>query len=1176
MANFEITKYITEGNEYRQISSAFDAQKRAKKRLPMLVTGMCDGARAAFIAETVKREREAGAPPVAICAPDEKTANRLRNSLEGAGLTTPIYPWRDMIFHNITASHEFEHERLWVLCALRKNECDAVIFTADAALQYTMPPERLDRSVRTLKMGGEADTNELTAFLVEAGYQNADLIDGVGQFSLRGGILDVFPPSSQYPIRIDFFGSDIDSISSFDILTQRRFEELDECEFTPAREIALSPDERNALKEHLSSAVKKAKTIQTHDIIAAELEAVKESADIKFADKYISLIYKEHTTLLDYLSGDCTCIMIDRNAVNERLASYEWHAAQNAEELCSDGLDGKLAEYGKLKADFEHFFYSHPCQIIDPFVTGTGDMTYSGLFTIQSRQTPSYTDNTELLFEDLISHLRGNYRVIILCENDMSGKQISEFLDERGITALFEGEPRIGHPRIVCGENIIPFELPVQKFAILSLYASAGGGARHSILRGRRKKKKKDAGEAIMSYADLTEGDYVVHESHGIGQYLGLSSLVLEGARRDFVKIKYAGKDMLYLPCDQLDSISKYIGARAEDGTMKLSKMGGAEWVKTKAKAKKAATDMAKELIALYAARLRREGFAFPADDEFQRNFEAGFEYEETDGQLQAVEDIKSDMEKKTPMDRLLCGDVGFGKTEVALRAAFKAVCAQKQVAVLVPTTILAMQHYQTFVSRMRGFPVHIDMISRFRTPKEQQQSIRKLRRGETDIIVGTHRIVSKDIEFKDLGLVIVDEEQRFGVAQKEKLKQMSTDVDVLTLTATPIPRTLNMAMSGIRDMSVLEEAPNERLPVQTYVLEYDDVIIGEAIRQELRRGGQVFYLYNRVEDINRVAERVAKMAPDARIAVAHGQMDRNAISDIWQSMITGDIDILVSTTIIETGIDIPNANTLIIENSDKMGLSQLHQIRGRIGRSSRRAYAYFTYPKGRVLTEVSSKRLSAIRDYTEFGSGFKIALRDLEIRGAGNLLGSEQHGHIESVGYDLYMKILNQAILEEKGEKFIPKPECTVDFAENAYLPEGFITSEVQRIEIYKKIASINNEEDLRDVTDELLDRWGDLPKPVANLLDISLLRAIGSDSGMEKINRKGTNVLFYPAKFNALPWTKIAGEYKGRILISPSQHPYVTFRTSGLPNALRAAQGLLIKYIALSKEAADSKTQQ
>ena len=619
---------------------------------------------------------------------------------------------------------------------------------------------------------------------------------------------------------------------------------------------------------------------------------------------------------------------------------------------------------------------------------------------------------------------------------------------------------------------------------------------------------------------------------------------------------------MLYLPCDQLDSISKYIGARAEDGTLKLSHMGGSDWVKTKAKAKKAATDMAKELIALYAERLRRKGYAFPEDDEFQRTFEAGFEYEETDGQIVAAEEIKRDMERDVPMDRLLCGDVGFGKTEVALRAAFKAVYANKQVAVLVPTTILAMQHYQTIVSRMRGFPINVDMLSRFRTPKEQQQSVRKLKRGETDIIIGTHRMISKDVQFKDLGLVIIDEEQRFGVAQKEKLKQLTKDVDVLTLTATPIPRTLNMAMSGIRDMSILEEAPGDRLPVQTFVLEFDPVIIGEAIRRELRRGGQVFYMYNRVETIDRVAEKVAEMAPDARIAVAHGQMDKDSLSDIWQQMVAGDIDILVSTTIIETGIAIPNANTLIIENADKMGLSQLHQIRGRIGRSARRAYAYFTYPQGRVLTEISSKRLTAIRDYTEFGSGFKIALRDLEIRGAGNLLGAEQHGHIESVGYDLYMKILNRAILEEKGEVYVPKTECTVDFAENAYIPEDFISSEAQRIDVYRKIASIGNEEDMRDVTDELLDRYGDLPKPVANLLDISLLRAMGSDADIEKIVRRGTNAVFYPKTLDAYAWAQIAGAFRGRIMISPSSKPYVTFRTSGMPNALRAAQGLLAKY--------------
>ena len=1159
----DITSFITKEKEYKGLVKTLNEQRSLPKRSPMLMTGLCDGARAAFISRLIARDREKGMPPAAVCVPDEKTAHRLLSALDAAGLNVRFYPWRDMIFHNVTASHEFEHERLGTLCALRKNECDAVIFTPDAALQFTLPPKRLDGAIRTIRRDGEYDVKELCAFLVQAGYRAADMIDGVGQFSLRGGILDIFPPSQQYPVRVDFFDAEVDDLSSFDIITQRRFEQLDEVEITPARELALSEDDRARLADYLTKRIKQCKTIDLRETLTAELEAVRSSSDLKFADKYISLIYPERTTLFDYLGTETLCIAIDRSAINERLTSYEWHSAQNAEELCEGGLDGKLAEYGGVRGDFDAFFYRQPCVIVDQFMTGTDSIRYSGLFSIQTRQTTSYADKPDLLYEDTISFLRGNYSVYLLCENDIAAKNLFDFFNERGVTALLSGDAEIGHPRIVAGQPAEPYELVTTKFVILSVYAAGAAGDRRAIIKAKKRKKKRSAGEAVMSYADLTEGDYVVHESHGIGQYLGLSSLTLEGVRRDFVKIKYAGKDMLYLPCDQLDSISKYIGARAEDGTMKLSRMGGADWVKTKAKAKKAATDMAKELIALYAERLRRKGYAFPPDDEFQRTFEAGFEYEETEGQLVAAEEIKHDMEREVPMDRLLCGDVGFGKTEVALRAAFKAVNANKQVAVLVPTTILAMQHYQTMVTRMRGFPIHVDMLSRFRTPKEQQQSIRRLRRGETDIVVGTHRMISKDVQFKDLGLVIVDEEQRFGVAQKEKLKQLTKDVDVLTLTATPIPRTLNMAMSGIRDMSILEEAPGDRLPVQTFVLEYDQVIIGEAIRRELRRGGQVFYMYNRVETIDRVAEKVSEMAPDARIAVAHGQMDKDALADIWQNMVTGDIDILVSTTIIETGIDIPNANTLIIENADKMGLSQLHQIRGRIGRSARRAYAYFTYPQGKVLTEISAKRLTAIRDYTEFGSGFKIALRDLEIRGAGNLLGAEQHGHIESVGYDLYMKILNRAILEEKGEVFVPKTECTIDFAENAYIPEDFIPSEAQRIDVYRKIASIENEDDLRDVTDELLDRYGDLPKPVANLLDVSLLRALGCDADVEKIVRHGTNVLYYPKQLDAYAWTQIAGEYRGRILISPSSKPYVTFRTSGLPNALRAAQGLLIKYI-------------
>ena len=1157
----EITSYITKEKEYPSILKTLDEQKAAARPFPLLVTGLCDGARAAFLCEVIRRERTKTGACVAVAAPDEKTAVRLRDSLDAAGLNVCFYPWRDMVFHDITASREFEHERLWALCAIRAGECDAVIFTPDSALQFTLSPERLDSAVRTVAIDGEYDVQELCDFLVRAGYQSADMIDGVGQFSLRGGILDVFPPSSQYPVRIDFFGGEIDSISSFDIITQRRFEQLDEVRITPAREVTLRPEDRKTIADNIEKRVKKAADIRTREALSAELEAVRENGEVRFADKYVSLIYPEHATLLDYFDKSSLFIVVDRNAVDDRLKSYEWHASQNTKDLCEAGMDGKYAEYGLLKADFEHRAYSAPCVIIDQFVTGSETMRYSGIFSIQTRQTPSYSDKLDLLFEDMLGFLRGKYAVYLLCENDVSAKQLLEYLDERGITALTVGEPTVGHPRILAERNVTPFELVASRFVILSTYAAGARADRRSLIRGKRRKKKKSSAEAITSYADLTEGDYVVHESHGIGQYLGLSSLTLEGVRRDFVKIKYAGKDMLYLPCDQLDSITKYIGARAEDGTLKLSRMGGADWIKTKAKAKSAATDMAKELIALYAERMRRRGFAFPADDDFQRGFEAGFEYEETDGQLVASDEIKRDMERPVPMDRLLCGDVGFGKTEVALRAAFKAVCASKQVAVLVPTTILAMQHYQTILSRMRGYPVHVDMISRFRTAKEQQASLRKLRRGETDIIVGTHRLISKDVQFKDLGLVIVDEEQRFGVAQKEKLKQLTRDVDVLTLTATPIPRTLNMAMSGIRDMSILEEAPGDRLPVQTFVLEYDPVIIGEAIRSELRRGGQVFYMYNRVEEINRVAERVAEMAPDARVAVAHGQMDRDDLSDIWRAMNAGEIDVLVSTTIIETGIDIPNANTLIIENADKMGLSQLHQIRGRIGRSARRAYAYFTYPVGRVLSEISAKRLTAIRDYTEFGSGFKIALRDLEIRGAGNILGAQQHGHIESVGYDLYMKILNRAVLEEKGEKIEPRAECTVDMQENAFIPEEFISSEAQRIDVYRRIASIQNEEDLRDVTDEIIDRWGDIPKPVANLLDISLLRALGCDAGIDKIVRRGNNVLFYPKKLDVYPWTRIAVEFKGRIMISPTQNPYVTFRASGLPNVIRAAQGLLIK---------------
>ena len=677
-----------------------------------------------------------------------------------------------------------------------------------------------------------------------------------------------------------------------------------------------------------------------------------------------------------------------------------------------------------------------------------------------------------------------------------------------------------------------------------------------------------------MSYADLNPGDYVVHEAYGIGQYAGIENLSVGGVSRDYILINYAGSDKLYLPVDQLSLVSKYIGASSDSAGVKLSKMGGADWNRAKTKAKAASREMAKELIELYARRRRTKGIAFSPDSEMSAEFAASFEYEETDGQLRAVEDIKADMEREYPMDRLLCGDVGYGKTEVALRAAFKAAENGYQTAILVPTTILALQHYQTLLSRMRSFPVSVDMVSRFRTKKQQEASLRKLKRGETDIIVGTHRLISSDVEFAKLGLVIIDEEQRFGVAQKEKLKKISANADVLTLTATPIPRTLNMAMGGIVDMSVLEEAPGMRSPVQTYVMEYDDAVIAEALRKELRRGGQTFYLYNSVEGVYKIASKVERMVPDARIAVAHGRMEREELEEIWAELVRGEIDVLVSTTIIETGVDVPNANTLIIENADRYGLSQLHQIRGRVGRSTRRAYAYFTYRQNKTLSEIAEKRLSAIREYAAFGAGFRIALRDLEIRGAGNLLGAEQHGHLDAVGYDMYIKLLSEAVLEEKGETVAAPRECTVDVKLDAFLSKSYITSSAQRMEMYKKIAKISTEEDYEDLIDELCDRFGEPPRSAVNLCRIARLRGAGISAGMTKITQNDAAVRFVPESFDPALWQRLAAEYgKGMLRVGLNPEPSATVKLPPKVGVVDFCVDLLKKYIQIRGESGNER---
>ena len=1154
-------------SEYGGILQTVAAQLTARNPLPLLVTGMCDGARTAFyasLAADIKKEYGSG---LLIVVPDEKSALRISNACCDAGLSVLTYPLRDMVFHNITASHDYEHERLSVLKAALDNRYDIVLTTPDAAMQYTIPPETLRSATLSIRLGDELPPDRLVEFFERSGYARVDLISGSGQYALRGGIVDVFPAAGyDMPVRVEYYGDEIDCLSYFDLLSQRRTEGIASLELTPAREILLDGAMRDDLKRLVLSQLKKSSDPHAKDVLGAELEAISSGGELPFIDKYISFIYPQKICLMDYFRDAPLVVTQEWNAVSERLKSFDWHMKQSVTELLDEGtIAAKYAEYNKWESDYDDAVSNRPAIIADTFASGLTGRRLSGMFTIASRQSVSYADNLDLLREDLGHYLRNGFATALLCENEAMAKNLRDILREDDVPCVMgendTADRRV--PRILWGENLPGFELTASHFALFSTYAAPGSYSRAASMRRHRKGSKASAKERIMSYADLEVGDYIVHANHGIGQYLGLQSLTVDGVTKDFVKIKYAGTDMLYLPTNQLDMVTKYIGAHADDGLVKLSKMGGADWYKAKAKAKAAAKDMAKELIALYAERMRREGFAFRPDDDMQRDFDAAFPYEETDGQLQAIDEIKADMERKVPMDRLLCGDVGYGKTEVALRAAFKAVLSGKQVAILVPTTILALQHYQTMLARMRGFPVKADMVSRFRTAKQQQETLRRLRRGEIDIIVGTHRLLSKDVEFHDLGLVIVDEEQRFGVAHKEKLKQLSRNVDVLTLTATPIPRTLNMAMSGIRDMSILEEAPGDRMPVQTYVLEHDDVIIAEAIRKELRRGGQVFYLHNRVENIAETAAKIQAMAPDAHIAAAHGQMEKEELSDIWRALVNGELDILVSTTIIETGVDVPNANTLIIERADTMGLSQLHQLRGRVGRSNRRAYAYFTYPKGAALSEIAEKRLMAIRDFTEFGSGFKVAMRDLEIRDAGNLLGSEQHGHIDSVGYDLYMKLLNEAILEEKGEKVKARSDCAVDLAFDAYIPEKYIASAAQRIDAYKKIAAIKNDSDYYDIEDELSDRYGALPKSVLNLLKISLIRSLGSEMNLAKVEQSGSSILIRPLKMDAAAWAALAGECKGKLLLNVSSAPYISYKIRRDEDPLEFLCTLFKKYI-------------
>ncbi len=1139
-----LSALITADKEFSASLETLALEVKKPRPLPIVVNGLTREASADYVVEAISAMRQSSSAPSVVVVPTEIECDKLCERLCLASVNAVSFKARDLIFYNISASHDRERERLSVLLSLLSGEVSAVVTTPAAASLYTISPQALSRLCFTLRAGDEISPDDLTERLLSLGLVRVELVEAPGQFARRGGIVDFYPSELDVPVRAEFFGDEIDRLVTFDILSQRAGEAISEAKLLPAVEVILSNAAKEKIKAEITSNIKNSKIEAMTQSLKSELSALEAGAVLLTRDRYLNLIYSERATLFSYLSRAegmpaSAMFIMDTAGCDEAFKRQRETTEEQIKMLHSRGLLSRdSVDYYLTPAEYKKASLELAGVNVNPFA-GAPSGELAGLFGFRTRRTVGYGDNNNsLLFEDLNAYKKGGYRVIITAPNASGAESLrASLLDEKTDATFIEDFSKIDINKMSPGSIVITvgegrgYDLISPKIALLSTERDEGARIMAERRSRRILKRVGGAGARLMSHNDLTPGDYVVHANYGIGLFEGIETVRALGVTKDYITIRYAGTDKLFIPCDKLDLISKYIGARASDGTVKLSKMGGLDWQRARAKARGATQDIAKHLLKLYAERQESTGFAFPADSELEAEFSAGFEYEETESQRVAIEEIKRDMMKPVPMNRLLLGDVGFGKTEVALRAAFKAIMGGKQVAILVPTTILALQHYQTALSRMRGYAVNIEMLSRFTTPKEVRRITEDLARGKTDILIGTHKLISKKIDFKRLGLLIVDEEQRFGVSQKEKLKEMAVGVDVLTLSATPIPRTLNMAINGISDMSVLDEPPGDRRPVQTYVMEYDEPVIFDAVRRELFRGGQVLYLYNNIETISFVASKIMREIPEARVAYAHGQMEREELEDIWQMLLRGEIDVLVSTTIIETGVDLPNANTLIIENADRMGLSQLHQIRGRVGRSERQAYAYFTYRPGKALSEVAEKRLAAIREYAEFGAGFKVALRDLEIRGAGNLLGAEQHGYIDSVGYDLYVKLLNQAVAEARGEIKEPEFESTVDIKVDAHIPEWYIASSAHRMEMYKRISDIRTPDDKEDVYDELTDRFGEVPKAVERLLSVALARAISEEAKISKTEHRGGAIYFYTERPRLELWADIFPKYEGRL---------------------------------------------
>ena len=1072
-----------------------------------------------------------------------------------------LYPARDLLFYSADIhGNLLTRQRIEVLKSLLTEPGGVVVTTVDGLMDHLLPLSLLKSRTISIQCGQTLDLEELKSQLAAVGYERMAQVDGMGQFSIRGGIVDIFPLTEETPIRIELWDDEVDSIRSFDVESQRSVEELSQAVIYPAAEVVL--DEAR-LEEGLRAIEEEEKTYEkalrdqhkseaAHRISQAVkefVESVREGWRLGGLDGYIHYFCREAVSFLDYFPESSSLIFLDEPLrLKEKSETVELEFRESMSHRLENGYmlpgqTGLLYPAAQVMARLQR----NTTVMLTGLDQKLPGMKVAGKFGFTVKNVSSYQNSFEMLIKDLTRWKKEGWRVVLLSASRTRASRLASDLREYELRAFCPDQEK-EIPNVLPGQILVVhgnlhrgFEYPLIKFVFIT------EGDMFGVEKKKRKRKKTSyQGQGIRSFSELSVGDYVVHEEHGLGIYRGIEKVERDKVTKDYIKIEYGDGGNLYLPATRLESIQKYSGA---DGRKpKLNKLGGSEWAKTKSRVRGAVQEIAKDLVKLYAARQEKNGFQYGPDTVWQKEFEELFPYEETEDQLDAIEAVKSDMESKKIMDRLICGDVGYGKTEVALRAAFKAVQDSKQVVYLVPTTILAQQHYNTFVQRMKDFPVRVDMLSRSRTPAQQKRTLEGLRKGMVDIVIGTHRVLSKDLEFKDLGLLIIDEEQRFGVTQKEKIKKLKENVDVLTLTATPIPRTLHMSLAGIRDMSVLEEPPVDRMPIQTYVMEYNEEMIREAIGREMARGGQVYYVYNRVTDIEEVANRIAGLAPEAVVTYAHGQMREHELERIMADFINGDIDVLVSTTIIETGLDIPNANTLIIQDADRMGLSQLYQLRGRVGRSSRTSYAFLMYKRDKMLREEAEKRLQAIREFTELGSGIKIAMRDLEIRGAGNVLGAEQHGHMEAVGYDLYCKMLSQAVKalkdgESQEESFETAVECDI----SAYIPASYIKNEYQKLDIYKRISAIETQEESMDMQDELMDRFGDIPASVDHLLRIAALKGQAHRAYVTEvlINRQEVRLTLYGrAKLKAEEFPRLLAEYKGQLKMTGGEEPVLLYQ--------------------------------